>query len=152
MKKQSKKGGRPVELDAAIQSHLCELLESAVPIAVACEASGISASTYHNWRARGESGEERFVEFLDATARARSRAKQALLRIVQTAAERDWRAAGWLLNHMIPPKEWSDERPPEKSVQVSEIPDFELSAIFAKLRDEDEQTRKQLKDALANCR
>jgi hypothetical protein len=136
------KKGRPSELTSALQAHLCELLESAVPILVACSSAGIAASTYHSWRARGASGEQPFADFLAATSRARQRAKIALLTVIQEAAPTDWRAASWLLQKMIPAHQWQEESPPPPVVTIEPLPplpDDQLAKLLAEMKAEDQK-------------
>jgi hypothetical protein len=143
--KTTAKKGRPIELNAAVQTHICELLESALPIAVTCEASGISTSTYHAWRARGESGEKPFADFLEATTLARARAKLALVTVIREAAPSDWRAASWLLSRMIPAQQWQEEEA-APVVTIEPMPDDELAKLLDRLKAEtDEEMAKLLR-------
>ena len=87
---------RPSKLTPELQDELCRLLTDWVPIETACDALGISDSTYYAWRKRGRdevarldnwSGkkppgkreqarrerEAPYVEFLEATTRAIAR-------------------------------------------------------------------------------
>jgi len=132
------KVGRPSELTSMLQQEICNLLSDAINIETACELVGIAKATYYNWRERGESGEEPFAEFLDATTRARAKAKLMLLRIIDRAAENgDWRAASWRLTHGGWP-EFSDRPAVEKKItslppDPEPITDEELRKILANL-------------------
>ena len=134
----SNKVGRPTELTPMLQEEICDLLSDAVNIETVCGLVGISKATYYNWRERGESGEEPFAEFLDATTRARAKAKLTLLRIIDRAAENgDWRAASWRLTHGGWP-EFSDRPALEKKTtslppEAKPISDEELLKILANL-------------------
>ena len=129
--------GRPTSLTAELQREICELLADAIPIATTCELVGIAPSTFHAWMNRGESGEAPYLEFSEAVTRARARAKLALLRIIDRAAENgDWRAASWRLTHGWP-EEFSERRSqPEKKTaspppEWEPISDAELKRIMA---------------------
>ena len=130
------KVGRPTELTSMLQQEICDLLSDAVNIETVCELVGIAKATYYNWRERGESGEEPFAEFLDATTHARGKAKLTLQRVIDAAAEKDWRAAAWRLTHGWP-EEFSDRRPaPEKKTappppEWEPVSDEELKRIMA---------------------
>ena len=83
--------------------------------------------------------EELFAEFLDATTRARAKAKLTLLHIIDRAAENgDWRAASWRLTHGWP-EEFSERRSQleKKTVplpsEAKPISDEELCKILASL-------------------
>jgi len=121
-----------------LQQEICDLLSDAVNIETVCELVGVARSSYYNWLSRGESGEEPFAEFLDATTRARAKAKLMLLRIIGRAAENgDWRAASWRLTHGGWP-EFSDRPAPEKKTasprpEPEPISDEELRKILANL-------------------
>ena len=133
----SNKTGRPTELTPELQREICDLLSDAVNIETVCELVSIAKATYYNWRERGESGEEPFAEFLDATTRARAKAKLMLLRIIDRAAENgDWRAAAWRLTHGGWPQEFSDRPAPEKKTaspppQWEPVSHEELKRIMA---------------------
>jgi len=85
--------GRPSKLTADLQDELCGLLVDWVPVETACDALGISDSTYYAWRKRGHEEQDRraawpenrkvgkreqarrereapYLEFLEATTRA----------------------------------------------------------------------------------
>ena len=132
------KVGRPTELTSMLQQEICDLLADAVNIETMCQMCGVAKSSYYSWRERGESGEEPFAEFLDKTTHARGRAKLKLQRVIDAAAEKDWRAAAWRLTHGWP-EEFSDRRPaPEKKTaspppEPEPISDAELRKILASL-------------------
>ncbi|MCZ2078933.1 MAG: hypothetical protein LC130_28535 [Bryobacterales bacterium] len=85
--------GRSSKLTRELQDELCSLLTDWVPVETACNALGISDSTYYAWRKRGREEQDRrtawegkeppgkreqarrdreapFLEFLEATTRA----------------------------------------------------------------------------------
>lgn len=115
--------GRPTKLTPEITEAVCDALVEGLSIEGACARAGIAPSTYYDWNARGADGEALFVEFAEATARARAEVEERLLESVEWAAgerirkkalgqgrdaeivdevERDWRAAAWLLERKFP--------------------------------------------------
>ena len=112
--------GRPTKLTEDLLEELCQHLEDGNAIATACDLVGISERVYHKWQARGkeevervaEDGrrrvrkdERRYVQFVQATTRARAAAVQKRVSNIRDAASEDWRASAWLLERMKP-EEW----------------------------------------------
>lgn len=86
-------------------------LAHGLTIEKAAETVGVSATTVHNWLARGEEwreadsvppGEEPFLEFLYATTRARAKAVELALGGIIEAGKEDWRAWAWFLERSFP--------------------------------------------------
>lgn len=86
-------------------------LAHGLTIEKAAETVGVSATTVHNWLARGEewrdadvvpAGEEPFLEFLYATTRARAQAVELALAGIIEAGKEDWRAWAWFLERSFP--------------------------------------------------
>ena len=70
-----------------------------------------------------------------------ARAKQTLLRIVQSAAEKDWKAASWLLQKMVPAHQWQEEEAPPV-VKTEPMPDDELAKLLNRLEAETKNVTK----------
>ena len=87
------KRGRRSKLDGKTQRQICKLLSEGIPVEPMCKSLGIAPATYYNWR-------EKFVEFLDASMRARARGEIALLRRIMR--DRDWRSCAWILERTHP--------------------------------------------------
>jgi hypothetical protein len=108
--------GRPSKLNDAVTRCICAYLKKGVDQKTACSLAKVPYSTYNEWKARGQKGEEPFVSFFSVISRARDRHKARLLRIVLDAAEgllprhADWKAASWLLEKGWP-LEYGDRRP-----------------------------------------
>jgi hypothetical protein len=79
---------------------LCKFLSGACTIRTACEATGISEASFHDWVARGERGEKPFSEFLQAVTRARGEGKAKLVKSI--IGSRDWRARLEILARVYP--------------------------------------------------
>lgn len=108
--------GRKTRLGRALTKRICALLAKGLDQKSACNLAEIPYSTYNEWKARGQDGEEPFGSFFSVISRARDRHKARLLQIVLNAAQgmsprhADWKAASWLLEKGWP-LEYGDRRP-----------------------------------------
>jgi hypothetical protein len=96
-----------------ITDAICLFLTGGVPILHAAQACGISEATYHAWRSRGRTEQERidtgqeplaeeqpFAEFLEQTNKARSRAVSTYaLELRKQALAGDTAAIRFFLSH-----------------------------------------------------
>lgn len=117
------RAGRPPKLTPEITEAVCDALRDGLSIEGACARAGISPATYYEYNKRGRDGDTRFTEFAAETARARADVERRLIESVEWAAgerirkralgsgdameiideaERDWRAAAWLLERKYP--------------------------------------------------
>jgi hypothetical protein len=94
------KKGRRTLLNAKLQKQICGYLSDCCTIRTACEASGISETSFFEWIRRGEAGERPFAQFTQAVTRARGRAKARLVRSI--LSEKDWRARLEILARVFP--------------------------------------------------
>ena len=94
LRKPRKLGRRSLYTPALVR-RICRLLEKGNTIAAVTDRIGISLATYHQWC-------EDKPDFLDATSRARGKARIKLVKVMTDASKIDWRAAGWLLSHCWP--------------------------------------------------
>jgi hypothetical protein len=94
------KRGRRTLCTAQTTKALCDDLAHACTIKTACEAQGISVTSFHEWVRRGEAGEEPFAQFAAAVRRARGRGKAALVRSI--LEHPDWRGKMELLARVYP--------------------------------------------------
>lgn len=102
--------GRPSKLTPAVRDRFIAALKEGVSFASAANLAGIGQSTFYRWVEEGgkqASGEYR--EFLEAVRGAQAEAEEACLRIVRKAAEKDWRAAAWILERRFRGR-WANER------------------------------------------
>ncbi len=108
MKKNRTIVGRKLSMDInpKLQHHLCLYLSLGNTVRTACEAVGISESTFHSYVRRADPSHPdhrpEFTKFSVACAKARSQAKQKLLAVIEQQAPKDWRAAAWLLEKLSP--------------------------------------------------
>jgi hypothetical protein len=94
------KRGRRTLLCAKLQKQICGYLSDCCTIRTACEATGISESSFYLWVEKGEEGRSPYKEFTEAITRARGRAKA---RIVHSLLdEKDWRARLEVLARVFP--------------------------------------------------
>jgi hypothetical protein len=95
-----KRRGRRTKLDVKLQREICGYLSDCCTIRTACEATGMSESSFYLWVEKGEEGRSPYKEFSEAITRARGRAKA---RIVHSLLdEKDWRARLELLARVFP--------------------------------------------------
>lgn len=94
---------RPCELTDDLSIEIARHLIEGLSIADACALSGISERSYHNWIARGEDGEEPFVQFVLLTRAARAEGRQKHVRTIGNASSSgDWKAAAFFLERSDP--------------------------------------------------
>ena len=111
--------GRPTDLTPELQVAICAELRAGVSIETAATLCGIGSSTLKDWRARGKSGEPRYVDFSSATDAARAQAKAKAIKAVRAGllpgkdAAPDWKAEAWFLERTFPA-----EYAPQQSVNV----------------------------------
>ena len=77
-----KKHGRKTKLTKTIQRDVCRIIALPCTIRSACEACGISESTFNHWITRGEAGERPFSEFSTAVTRPRGVGKVKIARSI----------------------------------------------------------------------
>ena len=136
------KRGRRTLLNVKLQKQICGYLSDCCTVRTACEASGISESSFFLWIEKGEQGQSPYKEFSDAITRARGRAKARIVRSLLD--EKDWRARLEVLarvfpdeygrREIIPPPPAPPPRPPDlsKSVRVTYhgVPDVNLMEFW----------------------
>jgi hypothetical protein len=92
--------GRRTLLCAKLQKQICGYLSDCCTIRTACEATGISESSFYLWVEKGEEGRSTYKEFSEAVTRARGRAKARIVRSLLD--EKDWRARLEVLARVFP--------------------------------------------------
>jgi hypothetical protein len=124
--KHLKKRGRRTLLCAKLQKEICGYLSDCCTIRTACEATGISESSFYLWVEKGEEkGRSPYKEFSEAITRARGRAKA---RIVHSLLdEKDWRARLELLARVFPDEYGRREPVPPPPAPPSPPPDLSKS-------------------------
>jgi hypothetical protein len=79
---------------------LCNFIAGACTIKTSCEACGVSEKSFHEWIARGATGEQPFAQFREALTRAKGRAKTKLVKSIIDSG--DWRARLEILARVYP--------------------------------------------------
>lgn len=87
----------PSKLTAELTRQICGYVNGGVPLPTACGACGISWNTVATWLKKGRNGEKPYDEFVAAVERAKHQWEAAAAIRVTKAADKDWKAAAWLL-------------------------------------------------------
>lgn len=100
----TRKIGRPTKLTAAVQRKIVKAIKAGATHDLAALYAGISRTSFYDWKARGEAGEEGFTNFSDAIELAEGKGAVDLLEKIKTAAQdpKEWRAGAWLLERRYP--------------------------------------------------
>jgi transposase-like protein len=99
--------GRPTKFTPDKGEAIAQLIEVGNFMAVAAQAHGIHPDTLYAWLKRGrEAKRGEFREFYLRVVEARARAEARMVTIITLAAERDWRAAAFLLERRDP-RRWA---------------------------------------------
>lgn len=95
--------GRPSALTPDVESRILNAVRCGVPKKGACAAAGIAEDTLYGWleRARTRPGSE-YADFAVRLEKARHEGIAARAAIVMKAAQKDWRAAAWMLERDLP--------------------------------------------------
>jgi hypothetical protein len=88
----SKRSGRPTVRTPGRAKIICDSLARGLPYVHCCSIVGISFETFSKWRG----SDEKFRSQIDAAIAA---GVSARLKIIEDAAQTDWRAAAFLLTH-----------------------------------------------------
>lgn len=117
----AEKRGRPLKLTPETTEKVVQGILAGVSLALASEAAGIANSTRMYWEKRGRAEQQRllngdrarpaekiYLDFLEATTRARARSLVRLTTQISLAAKRDWRAAAWMAERRFP-EEYSNQ-------------------------------------------
>ena len=114
--------GRKLILDADPEKveRLINYLVLGMYVTIACDLVGISRASYYSWIQRANEIEESddeptaadvlFVDFLDATKKARADAEALHLRNVRDAGATSWQASAWWLERSAPDRWGRRER------------------------------------------
>ena len=104
------KRGRPkgsVKLTPARTDIIVQALEKGHSLTSAARLAGLHRDTLQRWMKRGRKGENGvFSHFYVTVQEALAKSEQKLVELVFNHAEKDWRAAAWLLSRRFP--EWRE--------------------------------------------
>jgi hypothetical protein len=115
---------RPIELTDDLSVEIARHLIDGSSIADACALVCIGERTYHDWVARGDAGEEPFLQFSQLTRAARAEGRQHHVKAIRSAVAGDWKAAAWFLERSDPANWGRQDRPPE--IPPASDDDFEI--------------------------
>ena len=92
-----------MQLTDELANDLVNMLQNGITVAIACEAVGISVSTYYTWLEYGAEAkpDSKFWKFRKWVCQARALCEINLVSIIQKHAPKDWKAAAWLLERMF---------------------------------------------------
>ncbi len=82
----------PTKCSPELTAHICDLIRRGWRIVSACQAVGISKTSYYNWRVQGDKGEEPFDTFLEDVEQAEAIAFGAMAEKV-FRGDADWISA-----------------------------------------------------------
>jgi hypothetical protein len=85
---------RPTRLTPEVQEAVCEAIRNGATYQAASEAAGIAYATFNEWR---KDARLKYVKFSEAVTRANADAQLDLLAKIGNQADKDWRAAAWIL-------------------------------------------------------
>lgn len=98
--------GRPTLLTPELQESICKEIEAGLSFDDAAKLNGVSQASIIIWRRRGAKGEEPYLSFLQASEKARVKAKSDALKNVRAAMQSngapDWRGEAWFLERTYP--------------------------------------------------
>jgi transposase len=113
--------GRPAKLTIApeLQKFLVDAVAAGCPISQACEAAGVSVSSFSLWVAKGDKpgADRHYVEFSRAIKKAKRTRLLDALQTIQAAGQRQWQAQAWWLERSDPER-WG---PPQTQLMAQEI-------------------------------
>lgn len=118
-------GGRPNELTKKIQDCVCAWLRAGNTQRAAAAAAGISFDTLKRWRRLGKAGDDDYIDFFTQTELAAASCESDLVRIIREAADKDWKAAGWMLERRYS-KDWFLRSGQAKEKEPSKLSDEKL--------------------------
>lgn len=81
---------------------MCQLITLGSSIKFAAMSIGLAEQTIRSWVDKGKKGHELFAEFSRDFEAAKRRSASYLLTKINRAADKDWKAAAWLLERRYP--------------------------------------------------
>jgi hypothetical protein len=108
------KPGRPAKLSADVVDQVVEILRFGGYAETAIAAAGISKRTFQRWLERGDpegtkKADEPYRRFREQIEQAMAEGEASIVQLIRAAAQRDWKAAAWLLERRQPDK-WAGPR------------------------------------------
>lgn len=95
--------GRLTKFNPEMGEAIAQLVEVGIPLATAARASGVAASTFFRWMKCGREAKRGLHRrFYKRMMEARAKSEARMVGIISLSAERDWRAAAFLLERRNP--------------------------------------------------
>lgn len=97
--------GRPTFLTPELQEGICDLIRKGNRPAEAAGCFSVSQRAFYEWMQEGKKGTEPYAQFAHAVKTAVSDAKEGLVALIRSAAEKDpknWKAAAHVLDRLDP--------------------------------------------------
>jgi len=96
--------GRPSKLTPEVVRKICDNIRLGMSYERAAMCAGISRSTFHLWKAKGEQAKTgKYLDFLNTLVQAEMEGEQRLLAAIKKAGiDGKWPAAAWILERRHP--------------------------------------------------
>lgn len=111
------------KLTPEIHARICALLRTGNYRETAAAAAGITARSLRNWLHRGADGVEPFAAFAAECAVAEAEGELRDVELIGRAADQDWRAAAWRLEHRNPFTWGNRDRPNPSTADTQTLAD-----------------------------
>lgn len=133
--------GHPPKFKQEITDKVLYAVGLGAPLNMACNYAGVDYSTFRKWVIAGESGEEQYIEFLQALKRAQGGAGVHWLEKINEAMENGtWQAAAWKLERKFY-KDFSQHAPiMEMAKEIAEVKDKQEQLKNGKKMDPESDT------------
>ena len=143
------KRGRKKKVDDNLIKILTKALTSGASHKIACEAAGISQSSFYRWLKQGENGSAEYAGFYNSIKASESHGALKHLENIEKHSINDWRASAWLLERRYSYRKDGviEERPKEEIEETKEDPPI-LDPIQL-LRTQYSELNKAAQNALA---
>ena len=89
--------GRPSKLTPEIQEQICKTLTAGVDLTTACAREGVAYRTLREWMQRAQNGEEKYLDFMCATAAAEANVEVHVTANILRKSQNNWQAGAWWL-------------------------------------------------------
>lgn len=93
---------RPTSLTPDVHAVIVAAVRDGSTRVGAAKLGGVTVRTLYNWLARGDDGLEPYAAFVQDVEAAEGARCKRWLKVVEDAADEDWKAATWLLEHLHP--------------------------------------------------
>ena len=110
-------GGRPTLFTAKRAKLVIEAVRRGQTYKLSAAYAGISYSTLNRWRAigRDDDAPAKFRKFWKQLEQASGEAALRMIKLVEVAAQTDWKAATWILSRRHP-DQWGERRERESEL------------------------------------